>query len=142
MSFDIPLSREDHHCCEKQIEPKHNFCVVRLYLQSYRQQDCESVDDFITKLKLQAHVMIITAASMQVMNDVICEAAKTVHSVHQELDPSIDTSDVIYLTQDDPRPQIALWHWVCRGGGNGTGHRLRHRLIVLPHVYMCRIPLW
>ena len=39
---------------EQQIEPKHNFRVARLYLQSYRQQDCESVDDFITRLKLQA----------------------------------------------------------------------------------------
>ena len=39
---------------EQQIEPKHNFRVARLFLQSYRQQDCESVDDFITRLKLQA----------------------------------------------------------------------------------------
>ena len=45
-----------------------------------------------------SHVKIITAASMQVANDVICEAAETVRSVHRELDPSIDTSDVIDLT--------------------------------------------
>ena len=38
---------------DKQIEPKHNFRVVRLYLQSYRQEYGESVDDFITRLKLQ-----------------------------------------------------------------------------------------
>ena len=30
------------------------FVCAHLYLQSYRQQDCESVDDFITRLKLQA----------------------------------------------------------------------------------------
>ena len=39
---------------DEQIEPKHNFRVARLYLQSYRQQDGESVDDFITRLTLQA----------------------------------------------------------------------------------------
>jgi len=39
---------------EQQIKPKHNFRVARLCLQSYRQQDGESVDDYITRLKLQA----------------------------------------------------------------------------------------
>ena len=45
-----------------------------------------------------SNVKIITAASMQVANDVICEAAETVRCVHRELDPSIDTSDFIDLT--------------------------------------------
>ena len=38
---------------EQQVEPKHIFRVTRLYLKSYRKQDCDSVDDFITRLKLQ-----------------------------------------------------------------------------------------
>ena len=39
-------------CCW--ILPKHNCHVARLSVQSYKQQECESVDDVLTRLKLQA----------------------------------------------------------------------------------------
>ena len=39
---------------ETQLAPKHNFRIARLYLQNYRQNETESADDFISRLKLQA----------------------------------------------------------------------------------------
>ena len=40
---------------ETQLHPKTNFRVARLYLQRYVQQENESADDFISRLKLQAY---------------------------------------------------------------------------------------
>ena len=39
---------------ETQIEPKSNFRVARLYLQKYKQQENENIDDFMSRCKLQA----------------------------------------------------------------------------------------
>ena len=40
---------------ETQLQPKTNFRVARLYLQKYVQQEGESADDFMSRLKLQAY---------------------------------------------------------------------------------------
>ncbi|XP_063953999.1 uncharacterized protein K02A2.6-like [Lytechinus pictus] len=39
---------------EKQLKPKSNFRVARLYLQRFRQQESETADSFVSKLKLHA----------------------------------------------------------------------------------------
>ena len=38
----------------QQIKPRQNFRVARLFLQQYRQQETETIDDFISRCKLQA----------------------------------------------------------------------------------------
>ncbi len=38
----------------EQIKPKDNFRVARLYLQKFKQQPNESIDDFVSRIKLQA----------------------------------------------------------------------------------------
>lgn len=37
-----------------QIQPKENFRVARLYLQKFAQRDSETIDDFLSRLKLHA----------------------------------------------------------------------------------------
>ena len=38
----------------QQVKPRHNFRVARLFLQQYKQQENESIQDFISRCKLQA----------------------------------------------------------------------------------------
>ena len=40
---------------ETQLKPRANFRVARLYLQRYVQQEKESADDFVSRLRLQAY---------------------------------------------------------------------------------------
>ena len=37
------------------IQPRENFRVARLYLQKFHQQENESVEEFVSRLKLQAY---------------------------------------------------------------------------------------
>ena len=86
---------------EQQIEPKHNVRVARLYLQSYRQHECESVDDFMTRLKLYAQKCDRQKGTVQFIRgqSAECTDENFQHMSFAEIKiSSVDTRDEMFAT--------------------------------------------